>query len=92
MKLPDQGHIIPPDIFIGGNQRHFFGKGGCDKQTVKGVTMYQRQAFKGGEMSGLDGEFGKAQFAYVNLDCHFPGGNYAQVYGVSYEHKLVEHR
>jgi hypothetical protein len=114
MKLPDQGHIIPPDIFIGGYKRHFFGKSGCDKQTVKGVTMSQSAsglrwslpsanstnllAFKGGEMSGLNGEYsnvpglrrtyktssviGKAQFAYVNLDCHFPGGNYAQVYGI----------
>jgi hypothetical protein len=74
MKLPDQRHIIPPDIFIGGNKRHFFGKGCCDKQAVKGITVSQSAsglrwslpsanstnllAGKGSEMSSLNGEYG----------------------------------
>ena len=27
-ELPDLSHLVPRDIFIGGNQRHLFGKGG----------------------------------------------------------------
>jgi hypothetical protein len=33
-ELPDMGHLIFRNIFIGSNNRHLFGKSSCGKQSV----------------------------------------------------------
>jgi hypothetical protein len=96
--LPDLGHLILRDIFIGSDERHLLGKGGCDKQAVEGVAVYQGKGFKGGKVSGFNGDncnvvcfskihklrhlAGKIQLSYVYFYSKFPCGNNAQIYGV----------
>jgi hypothetical protein len=81
---------------VAGNERHLLGKGGRDKQAVKRVAVYSRQAFKGGKKSnfyrnnckavGFSKLYktcdlsGKGKFSLSDFSCKFPSGNHAQVY------------
>ena len=88
MKLPNQRDIVLGDILVGANEGDLFVKGGCDKQTVKGVAVNQRQRLKGGKMRGHNGEDSnfvilyslyktsgitrKTQFANADFNSQFP--------------------
>ena len=96
MKLPNQRNIVLRDIFVGTDESHLFGNGGCDKKAVKGVSVKQRQRFINGKMRRLNREKDKTvrfnvvykisrisvnfQFSYVQFNCNFPSGYYTQIY------------
>jgi len=96
MKLPNQRDIVLCDIFVSADDGHLFVKGGCDKQTVKGVSVNQRQGFINGKMRGLNREKDKTiifsvvykisrisvnvQFSYAQFNRNFPSGYYTQMY------------
>jgi len=96
VKLPNQGNIVLYGIFVGADESHLFGDGGCDKQTVKRVAVNQRKRFKDGKVGSFyrkDGKTiglckmnktgdltGKIQFPQTDFYCKFPRGDYTQMY------------
>ena len=88
MKLPNQRDIVLGDIFVGADEGDLFVKGGCDKKTVKRVSVNHWERFINGKISGFNREKDKTvrfnivdkiscisvniQFSYVQFNCNFP--------------------
>ena len=99
MKLPNQRNIVLGDILVSGDESHLLINGGCDKQTVKRVSMNHRQRFKGGKMSRLNWKNSnviclysfnktsnitrKTQLAYIDFNSQFPSGNNTHIYTIN---------
>jgi len=96
--LPDLRHVIMRNIFVSSNKCDFFGKSGCDKQSVEGVAVNHRQSFQCYCMTFADWKqcktilsyltnksacvLRKFQLANTYLDSKFPNRSHAQIFNI----------